>query len=616
MKALKNVIVRVTALLIFFAMITAVILYQAGVYDISFIKRPIPMTTEDVFGTEPGTDFITDVTTSELDTTPIGTETTITAEDAEKLLDLILSLDESKKAGWKTSGSIFGQNSSIARLSLDFGNIGKQFSFRKKKNEKKVIYQNNNGVYIVKNVISEVSSPAVRLYYGLIFFDDGEKISVRNSDGKVLIQDFKGSLVYAQSVSGRPVVSIKNKYYEIDYNRGLLNSIGKDKINFHAILYDYPLYYEKGGKTELYPFCEYVDVYTEITTEPEETPPEATDTDIGTDIITGETTETETDETTEVEINETTIADTDTAEAETSSDGETTETTAVTAEVFSLKKASEASAEGETESSEQNESEASTEADLGSSSESLEPTTDENGNVVIGDKIYSVETLLMWGYRDAKGNTVIEPQYKSVNYFSEGLAAVVDFEERISFIDKKGNVKITLNDKEIIEYYEESRTQSRQSYFEPLNFDIESLGMYYFDRGYVMVRYVLRGTVTNKIYLNENRLLGKDGKYFSIPKGYSLVNYSDGILLLEKNGKYGYMDLRGGWIAPPIYDSASPFVQGLAVLGDKVGKFGVINTEGEFVLPMYFDYISNASSGYISTYEEKRGWEIYCVIEK
>ena len=604
MKIIKNVVVRVIALLIFFAMIAAVILYQAGVYDISFIKRPAPITTENTFGTETADGTATEGFTDISDTTFIGSDTTITEEDAEKLLDLILSLEEAKKDGWSLSENIFGENSSIARLESNFGETGKDFSFREEKIQKSVIYRKNNGTYAVKTVTEKIPVPAVRLYYGLILLDNGKQISVRNSDGKVLIKDFKGSLVYAKSIYGRPVVNIKNKYYEIDYKKGLLGSIGEDEINFLALHYDYPSYSEKRGESAIYPYFEYVDVYTEITTEPNDTAPEdterGTDTGIGTDEIddTGVNTDGITEINTETSENINTEADTsetvESVSSDTEQQTEESETVADLIKVFSPESGSESSFETEAE----------------------EIVTDENGNVIIGDKIYSVEKVIMWGYRDAENNTVIEPQYKSANYFSEGLAAVVDFENRISFINESGEVKITLNDKEIIEYYKESRVKYRQSYYEPLNFDTESLGMYYFDRGYVMVRYVLHGVTSSKIYLNENRLLGTNGKYFDIPGGYSLVNYSDGIMLLEKNGKYGYMDLRGGWVVPPIYDSASPFIQGVAVVGNSEGKLGVINAEGEYLLPMYFDYISNASNGLISTYEKTRCWEIYCIVEK
>ncbi len=577
MKMLKNTAIRLTALLIFFALIAAVILYQAGVYDISFIKRPLPVITgESDTATGPVTGISTEAPTPDTANTGISdTETSVSPDDAEKILGLILSLSEMNGEGWSLSGNMFGNKSSVARLDFDFGKLKNLFGSRTETIIKTVIYQKKDGLYDTKQVTEKKTAPSVRFYYGLIFLDDGKNVSVWNTDGKRLIKSFTGSLVYAKSLSGKPVVSIKNKYYEIDSKEGLTDAISEDKIDFRAIRFDAPGYYAADRGNGPYPYCEYVKVYTEITTEPDTTVPEDTDT---------EETKHNSSENTE-SVPETTLPeDTETdEETDTSADTDTDGTSDTAVSLFQKRNAAPAGEE----------------------------------TVVIDGKQYRVETVLMWGYRDGKGNTVIKPQFEAAFEFtSDGIAAVVDFEKRMSFINRTGKTVITLNDKEIVRYSDKQRTKVRQSYFEPVSNGVENLGMYYFDRGYVMVRYVYRGTKTEKIYLNENRLLSKTGEYFDIPSGYSLINYSDGVLLLEKNGKYGYMDLDGGWIVPSVYSDASPYIQGLAVVAGSDGKYGLIDTDGNYVLPLYFDYVSDVSGGLVCTYEQTRGWEIYCIVEK
>ena len=56
MKLFKSLAIRAVALLLFFTMIAAVILYQAGVYDLSFIDRPLPPMTEGAETTAPSTE--------------------------------------------------------------------------------------------------------------------------------------------------------------------------------------------------------------------------------------------------------------------------------------------------------------------------------------------------------------------------------------------------------------------------------------------------------------------------------------------------------------------------------------------------------------------------------
>ena len=586
MKILKNIAVRLTALLVFFALIVAVILYQAGVYDISFIKRPLPAVTEEsdsVTGSE--TDIGTEAPFPDTSDTDIpDTETSISTDNAEKMLEMILSLSEVGADGWRLSENMFGSKSSIARLAFDFGEIKNNFGSRTETVTKTIIYQKEDGLYDTKQVTEKKTAPSVRLYYGLIFLDDGKTVSVWNTDGKRLIKKFTGSLVYAKSLSGRPVVSIKTKYYEIDSEKGLTGEISENQIDFRAIRFDAPGYYAADRGNGPYPYCEYVEVYTEITTEPPVTEPEATS-----------------PESTDTEEPDTTSSDDTDSEAETTSPEET-------------------ESNEEPVSSEDADTDEETDSNPNpviSLSEKRNEASEGEETVVIDGKLYSVETVLMWGYRDGEGNTVIEPQFEAAfDFTSDGIAAVVDFEKRMSFIDRTGKTVITLNDKEIIRYSDQQRTKVRQSYFEPVSNGMENLGMYYFDRGYAMVRYVYRGTKTEKIYLNENRLLSKTGEYFDIPAGYNLINYSDGVLLLEKNGKYGYMDLDGGWIMPSVYSFASPYVQGLAAVAGSDGKYCLIDTDGNYVLPMYFDYVSNVSGGLVCTYEQTRGWEIYCVVEK
>ena len=98
-----------------------------------------------------------------------------------------------------------------------------------------------------------------------------------------------------------------------------------------------------------------------------------------------------------------------------------------------------------------------------------------------------------------------------------------------------------------------------------------------------MVRYSLRSTWTySRLYLTENRLLSAGGKLISVPGGYRLENYSDGVMLVSKNGLYGYMTPELSWICPAMFDDAHPFYQGLAVVGSG-GRYGMIDTDGNTV---------------------------------
>lgn len=157
---------------------------------------------------------------------------------------------------------------------------------------------------------------------------------------------------------------------------------------------------------------------------------------------------------------------------------------------------------------------------------------------------------------------------------------------------------------------------ANERFVEPLSRGIDALGSYYFDHGLMRLRiqaydrYHFTDLDMIRIVSDEDVLVYPNGEKYNIPVGYRLVSYSDGILLLEKDGRYGYLTNTGVWILQPEATDAKPFLEGVAVV-QQDGLYGVINTAGDYVIPRKYDYISNISSGTLAAYSEKDGWEIY-----
>ena len=97
--------------------------------------------------------------------------------------------------------------------------------------------------------------------------------------------------------------------------------------------------------------------------------------------------------------------------------------------------------------------------------------------------------------------------------------------------------------------------------------------------------------------------------------GYSLAGYSEGILLLERDGLYGLYSCTGEWIAQPIYPQAKPFIGGLAELMTDDGRWGMIDTAGNIVLPFTYDAISQVSSGVVACFREETGWAVLRIMQ-
>jgi hypothetical protein len=223
---------------------------------------------------------------------------------------------------------------------------------------------------------------------------------------------------------------------------------------------------------------------------------------------------------------------------------------------------------------------------------------------------------ILWGYLNSNGGIAIEAQYYFASDFNEnGIAEVADVNGRIKLINRRGS---TVADPSGTTIYltERNRRPAAESYYLPQTFGIESIGMFTFDHGLTRVRSCIYDYYKEgELVRDKDILIQKDGTVFEIPQDYTLKGYSDGVMLLEKDGYYGFLDYTGRWIAQPIYTFAQPFAEGLAVIGFSAGKLCMIDTEGNIVLPFIYDYISNVSSGVVVAYSDD-GWSIFNKMSK
>lgn len=207
------------------------------------------------------------------------------------------------------------------------------------------------------------------------------------------------------------------------------------------------------------------------------------------------------------------------------------------------------------------------------------------------------------------------------NFSPEGLAVVETSEGIVQIINtsKKQVIQPVLEYTYYVDVTTGQPQRGRDFYHLPDTLGIESIGCAGFDHGWLRLRIQLTSRMIpsmGTVVRDHEVLMNPEGKLFDIPDGYTIAGYSDGILLLEKDGYYGYYSINGEWIAQPIYTYARPFIQGLAVLGSETGTVGMIDTEGNIVLPFAFSSISDVSSGVITTYCEGIGWETYELVQK
>lgn len=71
---------------------------------------------------------------------------------------------------------------------------------------------------------------------------------------------------------------------------------------------------------------------------------------------------------------------------------------------------------------------------------------------------------------------------------------------------------------------------------------------------------------------------------------------SEGLAVVQKGKKYGYLDTAGKLVIPIKYDSADDFSEGLAAVSMK-GKYGYIDKTGKLVIPFEYDSVRSFVDG-------------------
>lgn len=207
--------------------------------------------------------------------------------------------------------------------------------------------------------------------------------------------------------------------------------------------------------------------------------------------------------------------------------------------------------------------------------------------------------------------------YKAYNYSDNVAVVMLPEANRVRVVNSNGKVQFVPRGW----YHWETEVVGQghsvgDEYTLPDTFGIESIGSTAYDNGWLRVRVVTTShVVANRTVSDIDILISKSGKKRNPPDGYTLEGYSNGVMFLSKDGKYGYYTIDDEWIAQPMFTYATPFIQGLAVVGLEDGTLGMIDTDGNIVLPFVFTSLSQVSSGVIVGYCEGIGYQTFYLTE-
>lgn len=201
-----------------------------------------------------------------------------------------------------------------------------------------------------------------------------------------------------------------------------------------------------------------------------------------------------------------------------------------------------------------------------------------------------------WGLIDATGNFIIEPKFEDVRYYSEGVAWI-KVDGKWGLIDKQG--KFLIQPKIDWPYggFENGicrvEIDGEEKYIDKTGNFLDSLNN----------EDTVDDTISDEDWVRS--VLGCDDD--------DVDEFSEGLVPIEVNEKWGYVNPTGDMVIAPNFDRADSFEDGLAII--KMGqKFGMIDKDGNYIVEP--KEITNCSTRFENGYLRVKTYDGWGVINK
>ena len=229
-----------------------------------------------------------------------------------------------------------------------------------------------------------------------------------------------------------------------------------------------------------------------------------------------------------------------------------------------------------------------------------------------------------FGFINEDGKYVIKAKYMEATVFSDGLAWVIAENAAPTAINRKGEIKFTLQDAEKARLFKnglaafsmvneegeekwgfvdkEGNVVINPQFSSVSNFSDGKCGVRNSDRkwgfidkeGKIIINYQFDGADDFKngkcivISANKHGVIDNDGKYIINPQ-FTDMQIDGDMFLINQDGRWGWCDKDGKLVINPQFSKAYPF-NGYNTTSVKSGKsYGYINQEGKIVINPQFD---------------------------
>jgi hypothetical protein len=180
-----------------------------------------------------------------------------------------------------------------------------------------------------------------------------------------------------------------------------------------------------------------------------------------------------------------------------------------------------------------------------------------------------------FGFITEDGKYAINAQYKEATVFSDGLAWVVTENTAPAAINKKGEIKFTLQNAEEVRLFKN--------------------GLAAF-------------SIANEEGEEKWGFVNKEGKVVINPQFSSVSNFSDGKCgVRNSDGKWGFIDKEGKISINYQFDAAGDFKNGKCIV-TSANKDGVIDKEGKYIINPQFSEMQIDGDMFLVNQDNKWGW--------
>ena len=204
------------------------------------------------------------------------------------------------------------------------------------------------------------------------------------------------------------------------------------------------------------------------------------------------------------------------------------------------------------------------------------------------EKLFVNEIDGKYGFINAKGEQIIECKFDSVGGFSGGLATVKK-DGKYGYINTKGEQVVECKFDEASGFSEGLAAVEKDGKYGYINTKGEQVIECKFDNansfkeGLATVRNNYSGFTINAkgnfvVYDENNNRIEISGKFDEV---YRFTE--EGLAVVKKDGKYGYINTKGEQVVECKFDDANGFKEGLATVRNNYSGF-TINAKGNFVV--------------------------------